>query len=155
MPVAIELEAYEEDLTRIVEDISRTMLRLEAVPNIASPPASGALTATVQFVGEWMGALLLQCTPRQALVFTARLMPGLTPSLIDEDVRDTLGEIANMLAGNLKSVLPPGVTLSMPSVVEGSDYALHICGGNASKRWSFSSEAGVFWVTLVQMLERK
>jgi hypothetical protein len=60
-----------------------------------------------------------------------------------------------MVGGNLKSVLHPGVALSMPSVVEGSDYALHICGGNAVTTVAFSSDLGVFWCTVVQMLDKK
>jgi hypothetical protein len=59
-----------------------------------------------------------------------------------------------MIGGNLKSVLPHGVALSMPSVVAGSDYALRICGGNAeSERLAFNSPAGSFWVTLIRLPE--
>ena len=59
------------------------------------------------------------------------------PAAIDDDVRDVMGELANMVAGNLKSLLPRGVDLSMPSVVEGSDYALRVCGVNAVERTDF------------------
>lgn len=59
-----------------------------------------------------------------------------------------------MLGGNLKPTLPPGVALSMPSVVEGSDYALRICGSNSAKTWIFSSGLGIFSVTLVQVTSR-
>jgi len=69
-------------------------------------------------------------------------------------VRDTMGELANMLAGNLKSVLPHGIGLSMPSVVEGTDYSLRICGGNLIDRMAFSGEMGVIWVTLIEVLEQ-
>jgi hypothetical protein len=49
-------------------------------------------------------------------------------------------------------VLPHGVALSMPSVVEGSDYSLRVCGGDALvERAACSSPAGVFWITLVQL----
>jgi len=138
----------------IVEDVFRTMLGLEVGPSVpGESPASGSLTATVQFVGEWKGAVLLQCSAQQALAFTASLLRGLKPDCVDEDVRDALGELANMVGGNLKSVLPTGVALSMPSVVDGSDYAMRICGGNAAKTVAFSSELGVFWVTLVQVLD--
>jgi chemotaxis protein CheX len=75
------------------------------------------------------------------------------PLCINDDVRDTMGELANTLAGNLKSVLPHGIGLSMPSVVEGTDYSLRICGGNLIDRMPFSSETGVIWVTLIELLE--
>jgi len=156
MPIALQIDSYQADVRRIVEDVFRSMLdtQVKHCPEAGSP-ASGTVTASVHFAGEWKGAVLLQCKPAQAFVFTSRLMAGVKPLRIDADVRDALGELANMLGGNLKSVLPTGVVLSMPSVVDGSDYAVHICGGNASDTVSFASDLGVFWVTLVQVLEKE
>ncbi len=74
------------------------------------------------------------------------------PVAVNDDVRDALGELANMLAGNLKSVWPHGIDLSMPSVVEGTDYSLRVCGGSLIDRMAFSGELGVIWVTLIEML---
>ena len=34
-----------------------------------------------------------------------------------EDLSDVLGELANIVGGNLKAMLPPGATLSLPQVV--------------------------------------
>jgi chemotaxis protein CheX len=156
MPVFVEIDAYQIDLARIVEDVFQTMLDTEVIP-LHTPPAedTGSLTAAVQFIGEWQGAVLLQCAARQAFAFTSALMPGLQPSRVDADVRDALGELANMMGGNLKSVLPPGVVLSMPSVVQGSDYALHICGSNPVKTVHFASDLGSFSVSLVQIADPK
>lgn len=156
MPVAFEVESHQIDVAQIVENVFRTMLNLEVYrSDITSGAALNSLTATVHFAGEWKGAVLLQCGLPEALAFTDCLMMGQEHPRADEDVRDALGELANMVGGNLKSVLPPGVALSIPSVVAGTDYALHICGGNAFKTVSFSSDLGVFWVTLVQVVERK
>ena len=154
MPVEIEIEAYRAEITRIVEDVFGTMLNLEDVYSAgAGSPAPGSLTVAIHFVGQWNGAVLLQCSIAQALEFTTRLMPGVRPSRMDEDVRDAIGELANMVAGNLKSVLPGGVCLSMPSVIDGSDYALNICGKNAAYTLGFGSALGEFWVTLVHVLD--
>ena len=151
----IQIECHESDVARIVEDVCSTMLGLP-VAWIPDAPSllPGSLTAAVHFAGVWKGAVLLQCSMEQAFAFTERLLPGVSPRRVDDDVRDALGEMANMMGGNLKSVLHPGVALSMPSVVEGADYALHICGGNAVTTASFSSELGTFFVTVVQVLER-
>jgi hypothetical protein len=75
------------------------------------------------------------------------------PVSMDDDVRDSVGEIINMIGGNLKSVLPAGVGLSMPSVVEGADSAYRICGANLTERLSFRGKLGHFWVTLVQTID--
>lgn len=153
MPLALEMNAHEVDLSRIVGDVFRTMLGTDAYPLFElEDTGADSLTASVQFVGEWHGALLLQCGARQAAAFTRALMPEPQPAYSDEDVRDALGEVINMVGGNLKSILLPGVVLSMPSVVHGSDYALHICRSNAVKTVNFASDLGTFSVSLVQVL---
>jgi chemotaxis protein CheX len=73
-----------------------------------------------------------------------------TPIQFDDDVCDALGELANMIGGNLKSVLPRGVSLSLPSVVQGNSYSLRVCGGHRNNRMSFTGPDGPFWVTLVE-----
>lgn len=158
MPVDFQIDAYQVDVARIVEDVFQTMLGVNVSPSeLTDAAAESFVSAEVQFVGEWKGAVVLQCSPEQAFDFTARMMRGPRPSAMDEDVGDSLGELANMVGGNLKSVLPSGVALSMPSVIVGGDYALHICGGNEARTQivGFSSALGSFWVTLVQVLERE
>jgi CheY-specific phosphatase CheX len=150
-----EPAVYEAPTARIVEDVFRTMLGMEVAARTGAPAAAaGTITAAIQFVGEWKGALLLQCGLSQALEFTRRLMPGIQPAAFDGDVRDALGELANMMGGNLKSVLPQGVGLAIPLVVEGTDFAMHICGGNESASQTFSGEVGDFGVTLVHVVEK-
>ena len=150
-----ELGCYQRDLSSIVVDVFRTMLNMEVEPKgHGQPHSEGSITAAVHFVGEWKGAVLLRITSEQACTLAARFIPVRSPAQFDDDVRDAIGELANMIAGNLKSVLPPGVALSMPSVLEGSNYAMRICGGNLAKSVRYSSEAGDFLVTLVEMLEK-
>ena len=87
---------------------------------------------------------------RSAFEFTAKLMQIPKPLQFDNDVYDALGELANMIGGNLKSVLPRGVSLSLPSVVEGANYSVHICGRHRNKKMAFEGTDGPFWVTLVE-----
>lgn len=58
----------------------------------------------------------------------------------------------DLIAGNLKPLLPPGVGLSLPSVVEGSDYSLRICGGNLSESVWFEDRFGPLSITLVELI---
>lgn len=152
MSVTFEPASYEAPASKVVEEVFRTMLGMEVTPCAATQDsAEESITAAIQFVGEWKGALLVQCGLKQALEFTGRLMPGSNPNAFDEDVRDALGELANMMGGNLKSTLPPGVVLGIPTVVEGTDFAMHICGGNDSVSMAFTGDAGNVGVTLVRV----
>ena len=144
--------AYRANIEPVVDMVFSTMLGLKVelypMPWVRPPDM---ITATVHFAGAWQGAVLLECTRDQARTFTHLLMSIDRSVMSDEDVRDALGELANMLAGNLKSVLPSGVVLSMPSVIEGSDYSFQICGKRSIERVPFWSTQDVFGVTLVEM----
>ncbi|MBZ5575783.1 MAG: chemotaxis protein CheX [Acidobacteriia bacterium] len=149
------LSVYRADLAQIVESVFQTMMNLEVTrAEIPWAPATDVITGAVHFAGEWKGAVLLECTKPQAFEFAHRLMSIETPTEINDDIRDTMGELTNMLAGNLKSVLPRGIGLSMPLVVEGRDYSLRVCGSSVIDRMPFSSDLGVLWVTLVEVLEQ-
>lgn len=151
MQALLEMDAYREDAIRVVEDVFRTMLGEEVEPVQAIwPPEDDLINVTIHYAGAWKGALLLECTPEQACLFTGRLLGIEPPVSINDDVRDAVGELANMIAGNLKPVLPPGVALSMPTLIEGTDYALRILGGNLAGMIAFRCCAGVFWVTLIE-----
>ena len=154
MPVLLGTEAYREDAIRVVGDVFRTMLQLEVEPVEAPwPPEDDLVNVIIHYAGAWKGALLLECTREQACFFMGRLLGIEPPEELNDDVRDAVGELANMIAGNLKPVLPPGVALSMPTLVEGTDYALRILGGNLAGMLAFYSPGGVFWVTLIEAPE--
>lgn len=155
MPGAFRIDTYKEDLGRIAHDIFETMLGIEVQPSEQEwQPARDRLIGAVYLAGAWRGAVLIECDHVQAYHFTSRLMSVPLPDEVNDDVRDTMGELANMVGGNLKSVLPRGVVLSMPSVVEGSDYSLRICGGNAAvERLAYATPEGIFWVTLAELLD--
>ncbi len=152
------LAVYRENLATIVQSVFETMMNLAvAVNGDSSPgsraPAAESVTAAVHFVGAWRGAALLECGLPVACRFASRFMGIDPPAAMNDDVRDVVGELANMVAGNLKSLLPKGVDLSMPAVVEGSDYTHCVCGLTAAERLSFSSESGPFRITLLEMLQ--
>ncbi len=154
MQTISQLDKHTLDVCQIVEDVFRTMLGLE-VQRVSFPLSLGAdqVTAAIHFAGAWKGAVLLECTKQQAFEFTSRLMGVAAPASMTDDVRDSMGELTNMVAGNLKSILTPGVGLSMPSILEGSDYALRICGGNIAFHQTYTGDLGPFRITLVEVLE--
>jgi chemotaxis protein CheX len=154
MLAPFSLDVYRDDLARIVQSVFLTMMNLEVAASEAPWTHSpDTITSAVHFVGKWRGAALVECNALQARQFAAQFMGIAMPGAIDDDVRDVMGELANMVAGNLKSLLPRGVDLSMPSVVEGSDYTVRVCGVNAVDRMTFSSAAGIFRITLIEMLQ--
>jgi CheY-specific phosphatase CheX len=111
------LEPHLEEQVRLVTEIFPIMTGIEvALARAAWPPAEPVLLAWVNFGGEWKGALVLGATLPLAFAFTARLMAIPLPAVVDDDVRDSIAELANTIAGNFKALLPSGCSMSVPVV---------------------------------------
>jgi chemotaxis protein CheX len=146
----MQTEASVEMLVQIVESVFMTMMNLDVSPSDASwSPAGDRLTSFVHLTGDWNGAVLFDCNPRQACQFAGRILSMDPPDIVDDDVRDVLGELANMIGGNMKCCMPAGVQLSMPTVMEGRDYDMRICGSQILERVAFQCAEGHFWVTVL------
>jgi chemotaxis protein CheX len=158
MPTETSLEIQRSELVQIVESVFQTMMGLEVIeyeePWFAAPDR---MTSAVHLSGDWNGAVLFECDQHEACRFSARFLSmgmdeevsdGDCPAVVDDVVRDVLGELTNMIGGNLKCLLPGGVQLSIPSVVDG-EYSLRVCGAHVLEGLSFRCDEGVFWVSIV------
>jgi hypothetical protein len=146
------LDLYRDGIAQVAMSVYETMLDVHLHEPHGLPDAfDSSFTGAVYYAGSWKGALLIECTSQQAMDWSARFM-SLTPPVTLDDARDGLGELTNVLAGNLKPLLPPGVGLSIPCVVQGSDYSLRICGGNLSEALYFEDGFGPFRITLVEVV---
>jgi CheY-specific phosphatase CheX len=146
MTPTFQVTAHQGELDHIVKDVLDVMFGTSSDTS-GQTPGPDSYTATVSFVGEWQGAVLVRCAVATAEQLAQRLFKLRT--VPPDDVADAMGELANMIGGNLKSVLPPGVMLSVPNVALGNDLAVRVCGGGETKSTLYSCEAGDFEVTLV------
>jgi len=137
-------------LAEIVESIFSTMLDLKVSPaEVSLPPHADRLTASVFLEGSWNGAVSIECSRQVACSFAGRLLAMDPPEAVNDEVRDAFGELANMIAGNVKSAIAADSRISMPSVVDGSDFELRICGSETRERLAFQSEDGHFWIAIL------
>lgn len=150
MPTETNLKIPPEEVAQIVESVFETMVRLKVSANgPAWYPGRERLTAAVHLAGDWNGAVLVECDPVQACRFASRFLSVDLPDTVDDVVRDVLGELANMIGGNLKCALMQRIQLSMPSVVEGTNYHIRVCGAGTRDQIAFQCEEGLFWVTIL------
>ena len=150
MPLELSVEIEPGELAQIVESVFAAMLNLEAGECATPWTASGdRLTAVVHLAGDWNGAVLLECDREQSCRFAGRFLSMDPPETVDDVVRDVLGELVNMIGGNMKCVLTRGIRLSMPSVVDGGDYSLRVCKAEMRERLAFQCAEGLFWVTVL------
>jgi chemotaxis protein CheX len=71
--------------------------------------------ASVSVTGGWNGRVVIECSAPLARLVTSQLLLTSEDQLVDDDVRDVVGELANVIGGNVKSVMPGPSTLSLPS----------------------------------------
>jgi hypothetical protein len=90
-------------LAQPVEAVFLNMMNVEVSPG-GTPwaPCNDQLTSAVHISGVWNRALLLECDRRQACQFAGRFLSMDPPEAVTDDVRDVLGELANMIGGKRK-----------------------------------------------------
>jgi len=107
----------EHEIQRLIESVWQTAFSMEAFES--APDGAGAnefLHARVSIFGAWRGVAAIACE-RPLARFAASQMLCIAPGdLVDQDLLDTLGEVANVIAGGLKALLPAPSLLSLPTV---------------------------------------
>jgi chemotaxis protein CheX len=79
-------------------------------------------------------------------------MSGMEFTSIDDTVKDAIGEIGNMLAGAWKGKVPDlaaNCGLSVPAVITGRDYNLHVQAPEFQLHHVYRFEDACFEVTIV------
>lgn len=101
----------------------------------------------VSFSGEHSGIIALFCGKKIALKITSLLL-GIDTTELDHDTKDAIGEVTNMIAGNLKNKVYNDLGtmhLSVPVVVAGTDITLSSTSReNGSSSHSSYSEKTVY-----------
>jgi chemotaxis protein CheX len=111
-------------------------------------PNSETLTAVIGLAGALSGACTVQAMAKTAIHMTT-CMVGTEMGTVDDAVLDCLGEISNMLAGAWKSKIPAlsaACLLSVPTVVTGTQYAVHRQTPNFHVERNYRLDAHVFTV---------
>ena len=126
-----------EELARILEaataDVFGTMLatdlEVDAPFENPEPFLDAEVTGFIGLSGGFRGYVALHASREQSRDFTARLLGAQLDSIgTDDELRDAVGEIANMIAGNVKRELVRhgGVDISLPSVSLAQHSALRV-----------------------------
>jgi CheY-specific phosphatase CheX len=138
------------DIIEIARSILESMFDLP-LDEAATPTLDlrSTVTGCVHIDGAWNGAVILQCPMVLATRLTVEMFQG--PSSPEaEEVRDAIGELTNMLAGNVKGLLPEPCRISLPAVALGSDYRFSVVGTVTVASVPFSCAGHPLVVTLLQ-----
>ncbi|WP_224983253.1 chemotaxis protein CheX [Geomonas agri] len=132
--VLSEANTTEDEVRKTIANITKgvfsTMVMLEVAdePPLDEPVLTfhETVTSMVGLAGSHSGILAIHCPKKLALLVTSNML-GMDVTEVDEDVNDAMGEIANMVGGDVKHIFSPkgaDINLSIPTVIYGNDYAL-------------------------------
>lgn len=125
------MELITPDVDELLSEVWQAMLdrepptRAELLPH---PAGEKWLTACVLVSGAYEGAVLLGCPEDLGRSFAAALFHLPATEIDDELLWDAMGELTNVLGGNVKALLPGPSRLSLPTVSEGRDHRVVVPG---------------------------
>jgi chemotaxis protein CheX len=136
-------------IAEIVRSVCSSVLGIEAVEAAAGAPGGDVLVGTVRIAGAWQGAVELRSTTAFARRAAAIIFDA-PDGGSDEENRDALGELTNMVAGNLKALLPAPSQLSLPAVAGDREESVNTPGTRSIGEGHFSAEDHHLAVTLTE-----
>lgn len=146
------------EIIAATQDVFSTMLMVdvsgEEITAQGRAVIQANITSMIGLGGGIRGMLAVHC-PAQVAKAVTGLFLGMEVGELDEDVKDAIGEIVNMVAGNLKiSFADAGihVELAIPTSVIGESFRVAGLAGATRHCLSFQLESGVFWVELLYVL---
>jgi chemotaxis protein CheX len=149
---SVQMVSDPRNLDASVEEVFRLMLGVACRRDTAPATVEWeTVTAVVGFGGLLSGACIFRSGASAALKIAAQ-MTGMEFSVIDDTVKDGIGEICNMLAGSWKGKVPElaaNCGLSVPAVITGRDYNLHVQAPEFQVHHAYRFEYSRFEVTIV------
>lgn len=140
---------FDAHIDAVVDSVFLSMLEIAVrVSAAAHEPPTDALSASVQFHDGWRGELALELGSDAADRVTRLLLGSDAAGPTAEEIQDAVGEIANIIAGNIKVHLPAGAGMGLPSVMP-----LQLVSRPGQIRLasrSYECDAGSFSVVLVE-----
>jgi chemotaxis protein CheX len=118
--MSVEVLVKEADLAEMVEQVWVSYLDPEGLsPLIANGDDAqpSDVHSSVSITGSWTGHVVYASSTVAAKRAAAAFLAVEPDDVSPEDLSDVLGELANIVGGNVKAMLPAGAQLSLPQVV--------------------------------------
>jgi chemotaxis protein CheX len=111
-----------ETVAQLTQEIWAALLTADGVQELLPGDLPGnEVLATAEISGEWNGTVCLSCSRTAARHATATMFGIADAELTPADITDAVGELVNVVGGNIKSLVPGPSVLSLPSVSEGDE----------------------------------
>ncbi len=96
--------------------------------------------ASVVFTGRSQGSMTIAMGEQLAIKIASMMFECEIDSVSYDDITDSIGELVNILAGNMKTELFGDSDLSKPLVMQGDDAILSVLGSDVVFQKTFNSD---------------
>jgi chemotaxis protein CheX len=110
----------DEDLNTITDQVWSSYLDPDGTSPLVRVPADNrptSVSASVSLTGAWRGHTVVSCSEAASRNAAAALLAIDLQDVTQADVIDAVGELANVIGGNVKALLPEPCLLSLPHVL--------------------------------------
>lgn len=80
------------------------------------------VVASISVTGGWDGHVVVGCSARAATAIAAAMLAIPVHEVTGADVADAIGELVNVVGGNVKSMLPGAGALTLPTTTSGGGH---------------------------------
>ena len=147
-----------DKIVESTKEIFSTMVMMDVSvvdqDSLARQAAKDGISGIIGLAGTHKGVLAIHIPGPVAMAITGSFL-GMDVEEINEDVEDAVGELANMLGGNVKTILSENgrdIELSLPTTISGTNYDFQSAKDVEVTTLAFATETGMFSVEL--QLER-
>ena len=144
----LRLSAIENTIAKSITETFDTMLSMELakVGKVTDPGLDDQrMVGVVHYAGEVVGNLSLHVSREFAALITATMLGVDAETLTEEEeIKDVLGELTNIVSGNLKSDFlnaELSCLISTPSITRGSDFRIEPSELGIVHQWVFRHKA--------------
>src|SRR4029078_12678221 len=118
---------YDSQIEEIVQSIFTSMLGMAITRSAAdASECEETVLGTIHITGPQSVSVVLGVSDPVAKAAAGAMLQMPSDQATDDDKKDVVAELANMVGGNLKSLLPGPLYLSLPTVVAGRDLGLQV-----------------------------
>jgi chemotaxis protein CheX len=146
------VEAFITAASAAVAEMAGTQAAMRDAGWRALDGVAGTVVAVIDLDSATLARLVLSCPEATASALAGRVLADKTDKLDTDLVRDCMGEIANVVAGQAKALLagtPYQFTFAVPRVFAAGDEDVVPAAEQTGLSIDFGSDAGPFGMQLV------
>lgn len=112
------LTVQPQDVAQMASDLFSAMLNMpfDSTPRADVTHSDNSLEASIRIEGDWQAEIRVIAGEQLAQRIASAMFATEVDTLQNDEIRDAMGEVVNVIGGNVKGVIDQNCSLSLPHV---------------------------------------